>query len=210
MVTDADLDRCRRRRGSPRRRLTVDCTIWRTEEGEWQAVVTVPPLNIRASASPGMWAGGLPRFAMRYTTWKRPLIARRMGAGKVPITVVEVPPLSHNAKDLQCKPELPCCFTVIRRNCLFPVTQDRCTPGWGYSRQAAHHITPLACCNHGRPACHSVRNRRFSLLVGGGCSRGRGVHTLHTISTRKETCTAHVVCTRCLHVLHARMSSPGG
>ena len=96
-----------------------------------------------------------------------------MGAGKVPITVDEVPPLSHNAKDLQCNPELPCCCTSVRRNCLLPITQRCCTPGWGYSRQAAHHITPLACCNHGRPACHSGRNRRFSVLAGGGCSRGR-------------------------------------
>ena len=116
----------------------------------------VPPLDIRASAAPRMWAGGLPRFAMRCTTWKRLLIARRMGAGKVPITVVEVPPLSQNAKDLQCKPELPCGCTVIRRSCLLPLTQHCCTAVWGYSRQAAHHITPLACCNHGRPACHSV------------------------------------------------------
>ena len=73
-----------------------------------------------------------------------------------------------------------------------------------------HHITPLACCNHGRPACHAGWNRRLSFLAGGGCSRGRGVHALHTTSTRKATCTAHVVSTRCLHVLHASMSEQGG
>ena len=58
-------------------------------------------------------------------------MAWRMGAGKVPITVVEVPPLSHNANDLQCKPELPCCSTILRRKCLLPVSQQCCTPVLG-------------------------------------------------------------------------------
>ena len=53
----------------------ADVAVAGTNSDSGSDGATVPPPNIRASASPGMWAGGLPRFAMRYTNWKRPLMA---------------------------------------------------------------------------------------------------------------------------------------
>ena len=133
------------------------------------------------------------------------------GAGNVPIMVVEAPPPSYNARDLRCTPQLLCRTTVGLCNYVLPVSQDYCTPGCGYSLQAMHHIAPLVYYSRWRPACHWALKWRLYFLVG-GCETtwGQGVHVLQTTSARKAACTAHVVCTRCLHVLHGHILSVGG
>ena len=65
-----------------------------------------------------------------------------------------------------------------------------------------HDITPFA--SHGRPICHLVLKYRLTFfLASWEATSGWGVHVLQTTSTQKAKCTAHVVCTRCIHVLHA-------
>ena len=53
-----------------------------------------------------MWVGKLSRFAVRYTTWNLPKMAGWIGAGNIPIMAVEARKLSHNARQLQCTPQV--------------------------------------------------------------------------------------------------------